>query len=142
MINRCFTTSSSSYYKYGAKGIKVCNQWKNSYENFAKWAKDNGYTKGLTIDRKDATKNYTPQNCRWVNLTTQAHNRPKPITNKSGHKNIHFNKSNNKWVVRFTIKSRRVELALCNTLQEAVILKEKFLLKCTDQDILDGAKYD
>lgn len=142
MINRCYTPSSASYYKYGAKGIGVCSQWKNSYETFSKWAKATGYTKGLTIDREDCREDYSPKNCRWVNMTTQAHNRPKPATNKSGHKNIHFNKSKNKWVVRFTVKSKRIELPLCNSLEEALILKKDFLNKCSDKDVLDGAKYD
>ena len=50
------------YSCYGAKGITVCEEW-HDREVFRKWCKDNGWTKGLKVDRIDTTKGYSPDNC-------------------------------------------------------------------------------
>ena len=64
MIRRCYNEKSVAYKDYGAKGIKVCKEW-HDRESFRKWCIDNGYKKGLRIERIDASKNYEPSNCRF-----------------------------------------------------------------------------
>ncbi len=73
MKSRCNNPKSVSYKNYGARGIKICEEWM-TYENFHKWAIANGYADGLEIDRIDNNGNYCPSNCRWI---TQAENRKK-----------------------------------------------------------------
>lgn len=74
MRQRCEKPNSSAYHKYGAKGIKVCEEW-NSFENFRDWAYSNGYNDTLTIDRIDPRGDYSPQNCRWLTQKEQQSNR-------------------------------------------------------------------
>lgn len=74
MKRRCYSPKSQRYKNYGAKGIRVCNEWKNNFDNFAKWAYENGYTENLTIDRIDINKNYEPSNCRWATWKEQGQN--------------------------------------------------------------------
>ncbi len=73
--DRCYHTYSSCYYKYGAKGIKMCDEWKNDFEAFYSWSIANGFREELTIDRIDCKGDYTTENCRWADVYTQANNK-------------------------------------------------------------------
>lgn len=75
MKERCYTKSSSGYKKYGAKGVIMCDEWKNDFMSFYNWSITNGYADNLTIDRIDYTGNYEPSNCRWADAKTQANNK-------------------------------------------------------------------
>lgn len=65
MISRCENKNDISFKNYGARGIKVCNEWKN-YDVFAKWSLDNGFKENLELDRIDVNGNYEPNNCRYI----------------------------------------------------------------------------
>jgi hypothetical protein len=72
MRARCTRPSSAAYYKYGARGITVCERWQ-SFENFYS---DMGLKPSPrhTLDRIDGTKNYSPENCRWATPKEQQRN--------------------------------------------------------------------
>lgn len=72
---RCYNPKLRSYKDYGGRGIIVCNEWKYNFENFEKWANENGYRDDLSIDRIDVNGNYEPSNCRWADILTQANNK-------------------------------------------------------------------
>lgn len=74
MKERCYNPHSKSYRRYGERGITICDEWRNSFEAFYEWAVSNGYQEGLTIDRIDNNKGYSPDNCRWVTYKQQNRN--------------------------------------------------------------------
>ena len=104
MISRCHLPSDTSYYKYGARGITVCDEWRgpdlNGWEKrragnpgwmaFKKWAytpineggggyfdqpKDTPYMDRLSIERKKYRRGYSPENCHFIPMKLQAKNR-------------------------------------------------------------------
>ena len=75
MKTRCNNPNTKDYPNYGARGISVCKEWSESFENFRDWAMTNGYQEHLTIERRDANGNYCPENCCWITKAEQSKNR-------------------------------------------------------------------
>lgn len=74
MVTRCTNPNSPNYDNYGGRGISVCNEWRK-FSNFFEWSLNNGFEPGLSIDRIDTNKDYTPNNCRFITLEEQQRNR-------------------------------------------------------------------
>ena len=79
MLQRCYHKNCSRYSRYGGRGIAVCDEWRNDNTAFYQWALTNGYKEGLTLDRIDNDKGYSPDNCRWVSVKTQNNNTSKCV---------------------------------------------------------------
>ena len=83
MKQRCTNPNCRGYQWYGAKGVKVCEDWQD-VESFYRWAVSHGYQEGLTLDRIEITGDYEPKNCRWITMSEQQ-------TNKSSNHLIEYN---------------------------------------------------
>lgn len=82
MKKRCYNSHSDHYKWYGAENKGIYEEWlgKDGFKHFADWALSHGYNDSLTIDRKDNSKGYSPDNCRWVT----------PKQNSRNKRNNHF----------------------------------------------------
>ena len=72
---RCKNPNYREYHNYGGRGISLCEEWDKSFISFYNWSMENGYERGLSIDRRDVNGNYEPANCRWVTTSVQNNNR-------------------------------------------------------------------
>lgn len=75
MKQRCYNPNHQEYERYGGRGIRMCDEWANSFEAFKEWALSSGYQDDLTIDRRDNDDGYSPKNCRWMSLRDQQRNK-------------------------------------------------------------------
>lgn len=86
MKERCYYTKHKTYKNYGGRRVTVCDEWLNpqrvgqhqqtkGWLSFMNWALSHGYQDGLSIDRIDVSKGYSPDNCRWVTRKEQQNNR-------------------------------------------------------------------
>lgn len=81
---RCHSPSHDRYAVYGARGITVCQEWRESFSTFEQWALQNGYGPGLQLDRIDNDLGYSPENCRFVTASENNRNkrpRASPLRN-------------------------------------------------------------
>lgn len=83
MRQRCNNPKNNHYDNYGARGIRICEEW-DDFSVFRDWAYDNGYDPTLgrekcSLDRIDVNGDYTPDNCRWVSMKEQGRNKRNTI---------------------------------------------------------------
>lgn len=72
MKMRCDMPNNVAYHRYGGRGIKICDRWRD-YGNFL--ADMGERPEGMTLDRVDADGDYCPENCRWADKADQSRNR-------------------------------------------------------------------
>lgn len=75
MYNRCYDKKCKEYKYYGNKGIRMCDEWLNSFLKFYEWAINNGWQKGMHIDRIKNHMHYAPDNCRFLTQKESANNK-------------------------------------------------------------------
>lgn len=78
MKKRCYNKNAVQYKDWGGRGIKVCKKW-HAFKAFYEWAKANGYKDGLTIERINNDRGYSPNNCTFIPKAKQSRNRRNSI---------------------------------------------------------------
>ena len=134
MKARCYIESHNHYEIYGAKGITVCDEWKNDFQAFYDWAIQNGYDETAsrnecTIERKDVNGNYCPENCCFVSATTQCINQNLRKDNKTGTKGVNWDKHRNKWQAQLQINKKKVLNEYFDNFDDAVKARRDAELK-------------
>lgn len=107
MRQRCNNPNSRRFYTHGGRGIKVCKEWEESYENFVSdmGHKPNGYT----IDRIDNDKGYSKDNCRWATPKEQAQNRRTNVNLTYKNKTLNLQQWSELVGITFATFSKRVK---------------------------------
>jgi len=137
---RCENPNSTGYHNYGGRGITVCRAWRK-FEPFQSWAITNGYIDGLTIERQNNNKNYTPSNCRWATYAQQNRNR-RYRKNKSGYLGVEAR--GERWRVQVSVAYKRVSLGTFDDPFSAAWVRDEFVTQlyehATTNNLIDRRK--
>jgi len=127
MLNRCDNPNGKSYKDYGARGIGVCERWRE----FVNFRDDmgQGYERGLTIERIDNNRGYEPGNCQWIPKSEQSKNRragsqwnfkhTPTSKNTSGIRGVSWLNRDKKWLATITINGKARRLGTFLSKEEA-----------------------
>jgi hypothetical protein len=74
---KCHRPSHKNFASYGAKGIRMCPEWRSSFNAFRAWALASGYRLGLRLVLKHRDSDFLPGNCEWVNPSEEIRRRPR-----------------------------------------------------------------
>lgn len=95
--HRCYNSNNHEFHNYGGKGILMCDKWlgNDGFSEFYKWALNNGYKEGLTIDRIDSNGNYEPNNCQWITRSENTIKANKTCQHRRANKGTYYGISPN-----------------------------------------------
>ena len=127
MMSRCTKLKQKSYHNYGARGITVCDDWLD-VRNFVAWA-ESTYIGGMSLDRIDVNGNYSPDNVRWADASTQALNKRMQKSNTSGFVGVSWYKGSNKWQTQIMVNKIIIHLGYFNSAQEAIEARDIYIIQ-------------
>lgn len=112
---------------YLSKSISICDDWKYNFDSFFKWAINNGWKEGLSIDRIDNNGNYEPSNCRWVDMSVQlANQRVLKKSNTTGYRGI-SKEVTSRYTAMVSFYKNRYGLGTFDTALEAAKAYDSFI---------------
>lgn len=107
MKRRCTNENDIHFSRYGGRGIRVCDEWMDSYIAFRDWSFSHGYEDNLEIDRIDNDGGYEPSNCRWVTRSQQLSNRRKfSGACTSIYKGVNWNRGRGMWAAHISVNGK------------------------------------
>lgn len=124
MKKRCLQENDKDYIRYGGRGVNICERWLgvNGFFNFIE---DMGERpENTTLDRKDTDGNYSPENCRWVDIHTQNGNK-----SNSENTGVTYVKKSNRFRVRISVNGKTYGLGSYKTIEEALEARKEGEIK-------------
>ncbi len=127
ILDRCSNPNATGYKNYGARGIKVCDEWENDFKVFYDYVTQLSHygESGMTLDRTDNDGNYEPGNLRWVNMHIQRVN-SRSIKSKTGYTGVYANRNN--FLARVKINYKNINLGTYSTIKEAVEDRNQYII--------------
>lgn len=117
MRDRCNNPNNQAYESYGGRGITVCPQWQDSFETF--YCDMGSRPEKMSLDRINNNLGYSPQNCRWVDRSTQQHNQRISSRNTSGIRGV-SNLQTGKYLAQLMVNNKLVLNRTFDSFDEAV----------------------
>ena len=129
IFKRCNNPKDKAYKNYGGRGITVCEEWLD-IKNFVVWAEQtHPNISGVSLDRIDNDKGYSPDNCRWADKVTQAINQRIMKNNKSGYVGVRYHSRDGVWTAYISVNNTRKYIGYYSTIEEAVQARDSYIIE-------------
>ena len=128
MKSRCYNPNNNRFKDYGARGIKVCERWENSFENFFADMGEKPHPE-YSIERVNVNGDYTPDNCIWADPATQNRNK-RQQPSKTNERGISLMPSTKKYRAMISVNNKTKHIGVYDTIEEAKKARESAELKC------------
>lgn len=137
MMDRCNNEKCKAYKYYGARGIKVCDRWKN-INNFIEDMYPT-FKEGLTLDRKENDKGYSKDNCRWETKATQSRNaRVLRSDNTTGYRGVTKRKDRDKFTSKIQVSGTNINLGSFTHAIDAAKAYDKYVIDNNLEHTING----
>lgn len=132
MKKKCLSATDKDYSRYGGRGIKICDRWLG-VDGFFNFIEDMGEKpEGYTLDRKEVTGDYTPDNCRWADIYTQSGNKV-----NSEFTGVSYVKKVDRFRVRISVDGKTYGLGFYKTMEEALEARRLGEIKYLGKEVDD-----
>ena len=152
MVQRCHNPKNRHYINYGARGIRVCKRYQQSFRAFYE---DIGpRPKGMTVDRENNDGHYSCGKCekcrdngwamniRWANRHQQILNRRLSSRNNSGYRGVHWKKDRNKWSAATSVAGGiTIFMGYFLTPEEAASAYDQYAIQLFGEDAKPNFEY-
>ena len=127
MMTRCYNENHDYWDSYGGKGVKVCKGWMpRGKVGFLQFLSDMGERPtGFSLERKELSKDYSPDNCKWDTASNQQFNKSLYANSKSGVTGVTWHKRNQCWTVQINKNKKRSYLGSTENFFEACCIRKK-----------------
>lgn len=126
MKQRCSNRRHRDYFRYGGRGIRVCEEWRSSFDTFVN---DMGVRPSAlhSLDRINNDGNYEPRNCRWATKQDQVANRRLQKNNTLGYRGVHLN--GNRWAAQVNYQGHVFHFGQYDTVVEAAYVRDQVAMQ-------------
>lgn len=134
MKQRCLNPNSESYKNYGARGITIAGEFKDSFENYANYLMSlpdcpSSFPSNKDVDRIDNDKGYERGNLRWISKSINTLNqRMKTSKYASKYTGVNWSITNNAWLARITYEGKHTYLGYFDNQEAAVTARNEFII--------------
>lgn len=129
MVGRCTNPKIKAYKDYGGRGITVCDEWLD-IRNFVDWAEETyPNIEGLSLDRIDNNKGYSPENCRWADRAIQGINQRMQKNNTSGYTGVTWHKNVKRWCSTLKSQGVLINVGTFKDKIEAVLARDNYIIE-------------
>lgn len=130
MIQRCYNANCGNYHRYGARGIGVCDEWRDSFDAFLDWIITTEYINDMTlsIDRINNDGDYSPDNCRMVTKRVQNINKAPNTPNTSGYVGVRKHAVTG-WYGSVKINNKDYYTGWSKDVVEAAVMRNKYIIE-------------
>lgn len=124
---RCYSENSVHYEYYGGRGIKVCERWLESFENFFE---DMGERpEGMTLNRIRDAEIYSKETCEWASKSVQGFDQRRSSDNTSGKTGVRWDKNGQKWVASISFEKEVIHIGRYINFEDACEARDALSLE-------------